>query len=651
MTAMLPSKDDLRTLPVFAPLVAAVFAPLSTLLDIPALTEPWFFQTDADTGVAHALNDPRANLVLSAVGLAFNVLANALLIVRFSVTDGYWRGATRASMICWVLKFGIALGNVLAFGILTRNEPDIAYGEGFWCAVVSLLVCAVIVALLLVHYYLRLQGVTSDRQHQVRIAGRHFMLQNTLFVGTIAILALFMSRVENWSYLQGIYFSVVSFLTIVLFPFVLVGIVQLASLIDFIVRFFRSRLTSRHAQRRLEFERRRQEEEDKLAHEPSLERELEFLRKLYTETDRGKTVEDLIMNSAGFMTFWVIGALIFSQIESWTYGQGLYFCYVFFFSIGYGDYTPVTPAGRVVFVIYSLIAVPIMTSFAVQTIQNLIQRLSIELLHRKEAQHGIRDGQVDIVDANRAAGSRQNGSGSADFEDGEKRLPQDVQRRLAESDINYWKKSHNDYIAEKNKRIEAKLAESGLSRKDAEDLDGESEEAKKEQDQGRDQEEDRVLTEYLLELAVELEKQARRLLLGNLKLGSSARMLLKADRIVQLQNIRGLAEQEESTNEGVDGSAVPENESREGGENSLPNAPANRRRPRAINDMMRKFYEEETELIPRPDDQDDQETLDGVVRYREAFAGLLAAGSRLLKLKDEEKFLFERRLWKPEGRE
>ena len=49
--------------------------------------------------------------------------------------------------------------------------------------------------------------------------------------------------------------------------------------------------------------------------EPSLERELSFLRKLYATTNKRKTTEDLIINVLGFLAFWVIGALIFSRTE------------------------------------------------------------------------------------------------------------------------------------------------------------------------------------------------------------------------------------------------------------------------------------------------------------------------------------------------
>ena len=46
---------------------------------------------------------------------------------------------------------------------------------------------------------------------------------------------------------------------------------------------------------------------------------------------------------------------------------------------GFGDFTPASPAGRVVFVVYALMAVPIVTSFAVQTITGLVSCYSQDI--------------------------------------------------------------------------------------------------------------------------------------------------------------------------------------------------------------------------------------------------------------------------------
>ena len=101
---MLPRRSSLRALPQFFPLLAAVLAPLSTLLDIPAYSEHWFFTTNDPSGKTEPLPDPHTNLALSLLGLIFNIIANGLLIVRFSVGNQYWRSATRISLACWVLK-------------------------------------------------------------------------------------------------------------------------------------------------------------------------------------------------------------------------------------------------------------------------------------------------------------------------------------------------------------------------------------------------------------------------------------------------------------------------------------------------------------------------------------------------------------------
>jgi potassium channel subfamily K len=49
---------------------------------------------------------------------------------------------------------------------------------------------------------------------------------------------------------------------------------------------------------------------------------------------------------------------------------------------GFGDFSPVTPAGRVFFIPFVLLAVPIVTSFAVQTITGLVSHLNRHIAWR-----------------------------------------------------------------------------------------------------------------------------------------------------------------------------------------------------------------------------------------------------------------------------
>ncbi|KAG2135336.1 hypothetical protein DEU56DRAFT_807679 [Suillus clintonianus] len=62
-----------------------------------------------------------------------------------------------------------------------------------------------------------------------------------------------------------------------------------------------------------------------------------------------------------FVVFWLVGSAIFSQTEGWSYGTSIYFCFVAFTTIGYGDPAPRTPAGRSVFVVWALLGVATVT--------------------------------------------------------------------------------------------------------------------------------------------------------------------------------------------------------------------------------------------------------------------------------------------------
>lgn len=56
-----------------------------------------------------------------------------------------------------------------------------------------------------------------------------------------------------------------------------------------------------------------------------------------------------------------MGAAIFSKTESWSFGTAVYFCFVVFTTLGYGDYAPQTAAGRAIFVVWALLGIATMT--------------------------------------------------------------------------------------------------------------------------------------------------------------------------------------------------------------------------------------------------------------------------------------------------
>ena len=73
----------------------------------------------------------------------------------------------------------------------------------------------------------------------------------------------------------------------------------------------------------------------------------------------------LSISVTAFGILWCVGAVVFWQAEAPTqqlsYFQALYFCYVSLLTIGYGDLSPRSNAGKPFFILWSLIAVPTMT--------------------------------------------------------------------------------------------------------------------------------------------------------------------------------------------------------------------------------------------------------------------------------------------------
>lgn len=85
------------------------------------------------------------------------------------------------------------------------------------------------------------------------------------------------------------------------------------------------------------------------------------MRAIQYETMRFRRWNDLIISLVVFAIVWTCGAVVFWQLEEMTYFDSLYFCFCSLITIGYGDFTPKSNAGRPFFVMWSLIAIPTMT--------------------------------------------------------------------------------------------------------------------------------------------------------------------------------------------------------------------------------------------------------------------------------------------------
>ncbi|KAG7663059.1 TOK1 [[Candida] subhashii] len=85
------------------------------------------------------------------------------------------------------------------------------------------------------------------------------------------------------------------------------------------------------------------------------------MRHIRTRVKSNQIRISLLIISIIFIGFWLLGALVFSTSENWTYFEGVYFCFMTLLTIGYGDFVPETSFGRMVFVCWAIGAVPLMT--------------------------------------------------------------------------------------------------------------------------------------------------------------------------------------------------------------------------------------------------------------------------------------------------
>jgi potassium channel subfamily K len=89
------------------------------------------------------------------------------------------------------------------------------------------------------------------------------------------------------------------------------------------------------------------------------------MREIQTDAATFKKWYSLLLSVIAFGILWCVGAIVFWQceknIQGMTYFRALYMCYVSLLTVGYGDVSPKSNAGKPFFIVWSLIAVPTMT--------------------------------------------------------------------------------------------------------------------------------------------------------------------------------------------------------------------------------------------------------------------------------------------------
>lgn len=225
------------------------------------------------------------------------------------------------------------------------------------------------------------------------------MVQTMAFIGYILAAAAVYTRVEGWNFLDAVYWTNVTILTIgfgdydpkthlgrgLLFPMAIGGILFVGLIIASIRTLVLERGTKKVTVRMVEkareqalkkldtrqgtvrFSLLRKSRVDMHVSSELDRREQEFkiMRDVQKKAANDNRIMALSISAGIWSVLWFVGAIVFWQAEqgyaNWSYFESLYFTYVSLLTIGYGDFYPQNNSAKPAFVLWSLIALPTLT--------------------------------------------------------------------------------------------------------------------------------------------------------------------------------------------------------------------------------------------------------------------------------------------------
>ncbi|KAF2966437.1 hypothetical protein GQX73_g7144 [Xylaria multiplex] len=278
------------------PMIAGTLGPVASAFSILALVKPWRQHIP-----------PR--LVIAIIANLF-LLLNMTKRVRFTI-------AQPITIVGWYISsiLLIALCSTASGPLLVQPEIEYVWSQAFYYGLFAAVLYFIISSLMVITVW-GAQAGHYPYHFELTISQRTLMLQTISFLTYLLLGALVFSHVEDWLYLDAVYWADVTLFTVglgdvslktnlgrgLMIPYALIGITTLGLVIG-------------------------------------------SIRSLIL--DRGKS------------------AKIFQECEApyqnWSYFDGIYFSFQAMTTIGYGDVTPVSNPAKAFFVFWSLLALPTLT--------------------------------------------------------------------------------------------------------------------------------------------------------------------------------------------------------------------------------------------------------------------------------------------------
>ncbi|GAB1315699.1 hypothetical protein MFIFM68171_05909 [Madurella fahalii] len=389
------------------PMIAGTLGPVASAFSICALVRPWRQSLPPGTDVESApfLDDPPWLTIVNAIQLAIAIVANLALLLnmtrrlRFAIAQPVTILGWYISSVCLVALTATASGP-----LVIEPADEFIWSQAFYYGVYAA-VLYFFVASLMVVTYMGAQLGRYPKDFVLTPSQRTLMLQTIMLLFYLLLGALIFKSIEGWNYLDGVYWATVTLFTVgfgdlyptttlgraLLIPYALIGIISLGLVIGSIRSLVVDRGRRRLDARILEKKRRRmlrtltlkgndgvlvpiKDTGSTLAPIPAdsvlteferREQEFKLMRKIQEVAARRRRWIAMAVSTSTWLVLWLAGAKVFQECEEkyqgWTYFDGFYFAFVSLTTIGYGDTTPVSNAGKSFWVFWALLALPTMT--------------------------------------------------------------------------------------------------------------------------------------------------------------------------------------------------------------------------------------------------------------------------------------------------
>ncbi|KAG7416563.1 Outward-rectifier potassium channel TOK1 [Fusarium oxysporum f. sp. raphani] len=327
------------------------------------------------------------------------------------------------SAICRLSLSATAAGPLLEDIKFPENE--LIWSQAFYYGIWATTLYFLDASLMAVTFWGALSG-HYRKDFMLTSSQRTLMLQTIMFLLYLLLGALVFSNIEDWNFLDAVYWADVSLFTVgfgdyaptttlgraLLMPYALIGVISLGLVISSVRSLILERGRRCVAARIEEKKRRRviqtmtrsgddailkpicRESEisriqsNKIPATEFERRKAEFalMRKIQAQASSRRRWIAMAISTTSWLVLWLVGAIIFEKSEKtyqdWSYFDSFYFCFVAWTTIGYGDLAPISNAGKSFFVFWSLLALPTMTvliSNASDTVVKFIRDSTLRL--------------------------------------------------------------------------------------------------------------------------------------------------------------------------------------------------------------------------------------------------------------------------------